>query len=309
MLRLSHISLCFLAFLVLPAGAWAQGHRVHGGGSSGLKSSGGGFRVGTRGRMARGGAFRSHPGVQTGTRVAGTAQGTATPAGRRGFGFRPFPNQVGPAHRSGFAFRLGNNVGQRAQPPVATHPGVGNINRPGVPPTRFPAPIPNINSPGGLHIRGGFAGSAFRQPSSQLHRRAFHFRGRRSFSRTFVGSGTIIYGMPYAVPYVVYITPPQPSEPPTPLAPPATEPSNVQLEYQPPAQPATVQPAVKPLTLLAFKDHTILAVTDYWLEGDMLYYQTSYGLQNSIPLDRLDLPLTEQLNRDRNVLFVLEPHR
>ena len=83
----------------------------------------------------------------------------------------------------------------------------------------------------------------------------------------------------------------------------------MQLEYQPPAQPATVQPAVKPLTLLAFKDHTILAVTDYWLEGDMLYYQTSYGLQNSIPLDRLDLPLTEQLNRDRNVLFVLEPHR
>ena len=77
---------------------------------AGLKSSGGGFRVGTRGRMARGGAFRSHPGVQTGTRVAGTAQGTATPAGRRGFGFRPFPNQVGPAHRSGFAFRLGNNV-------------------------------------------------------------------------------------------------------------------------------------------------------------------------------------------------------
>ncbi|MCZ6489185.1 MAG: hypothetical protein O7A06_01490 [Acidobacteria bacterium] len=74
-----------------------------------------------------------------------------------------------------------------------------------------------------------------------------------------------------------------------------------------PAAPRTPgDPAVGPLTLLAFMDHTILAVTDYWLEGDILYYQTSYGLQGSIPLDRLDLPLTQQLNQERNIPFVLE---
>ncbi len=67
-----------------------------------------------------------------------------------------------------------------------------------------------------------------------------------------------------------------------------------------------LEPAVGTLTLLAFQDHTSLAVTDYWLEGDILYYQTSYGLQGSIPLDHLDLPLTHQLNQERNIPFVLE---
>jgi hypothetical protein len=64
--------------------------------------------------------------------------------------------------------------------------------------------------------------------------------------------------------------------------------------------------AFKTITLLAFKDHTIMAVTDYWLEGDAVCYDTSSGSRTCIPLDRLDLPLTQQLNRERNVRFVLE---
>ena len=58
--------------------------------------------------------------------------------------------------------------------------------------------------------------------------------------------------------------------------------------------------------MLAFKDHTVLIVTDYWLEGDMLVYETSPGVRTPVPLERLDLILTQQLNRERNVRFVLE---
>ena len=76
--------------------------------------------------------------------------------------------------------------------------------------------------------------------------------------------------------------------------------------HQSPEQPTTQQPDGSLLTLLAFQNHTIVAVTDYWLQGNILYYQTSNGMQGSIPLDRLDLPLTQQLNRERNIPFVLE---
>ena len=50
----------------------------------------------------------------------------------------------------------------------------------------------------------------------------------------------------------------------------------------------------------------MLVVTDYWLEGDMLVYETRPGVRTAVPLDRLDLVLTQQLNRERNVRFVLE---
>jgi hypothetical protein len=70
--------------------------------------------------------------------------------------------------------------------------------------------------------------------------------------------------------------------------------------------PAQEEPDEKPVTLLAFKDRTVLIVVDYWLEGDWLYYSIDPGQRLSVPLDRLDQPLTQQLNRERGVPFILE---
>lgn len=46
-------------------------------------------------------------------------------------------------------------------------------------------------------------------------------------------------------------------------------------------------------------------LTRYWVEDSRLYYVTTYGGENSVPLDRVDFPMTMQLNSDRNVSFVL----
>jgi hypothetical protein len=93
----------------------------------------------------------------------------------------------------------------------------------------------------------------------------------------------VYFGVPYYVPYYVYSGP----------GPEAIYPDQL---GKPPAS----------VTLLAFKDRTVLAVIDYWLEGDQLYYETQPGLRVAVPLERLDLALTQQLNRERGVRFILE---
>ena len=75
---------------------------------------------------------------------------------------------------------------------------------------------------------------------------------------------------------------------------------------QPSQQPAESTPEATSVALLAFKDHSIVAVTDYWMEGETVYYETSYGGRTGIPLGQLDLSFTQQLNRERNLRFVLE---
>ena len=69
----------------------------------------------------------------------------------------------------------------------------------------------------------------------------------------------------------------------------------------------TDQPVSPRLTVLVFKDHTILGVTDYWLEGSEFHYVTSYGAHNAVPLEEIDVEMTAQLNRERGVEFVLHP--
>lgn len=122
-------------------------------------------------------------------------------------------------------------------------------------------------------------------------------------------SGVVYYGVPYYVPYYVY---PQDVTSGTMVAPPSAPASGYSssspLDSQTGNSTSAV-PAGKPLTLLAFKDHTVLIVIDYWLEGDWLYYETAPGQRMSVPLDRLDQPLTQQLNHERNVPFVLEFRR
>lgn len=60
-------------------------------------------------------------------------------------------------------------------------------------------------------------------------------------------------------------------------------------------------------TLLVFKNHSIYAVLDYWLEGGQFHYLTSYGGRNTVPLEQIDLEMTVRLNWDRGIEFVLRP--
>ncbi len=66
-------------------------------------------------------------------------------------------------------------------------------------------------------------------------------------------------------------------------------------------------PAPRPLTVLVFKDGSQYGVIDYWLEGGRLHYITSYGGENAVPLDQIDLEKTVQLNWVSGIEFVLRP--
>jgi hypothetical protein len=47
-------------------------------------------------------------------------------------------------------------------------------------------------------------------------------------------------------------------------------------------------------------------LVDYGVEGDTLHYVTTYGGENSIAFDRIDLEKTVELNAERGVQFVLK---
>jgi hypothetical protein len=93
----------------------------------------------------------------------------------------------------------------------------------------------------------------------------------------------------------LYYVPPEttgalPEEPP-----PAFEP---QLD-------TSARPKAKTVTLLAFKDQTVVAVTDYWLKGEEIHYKRS-DTEVGIPIEQLDFALTQQLNQERQIPFTLE---
>src|SRR2546426_9463297 len=57
--------------------------------------------------------------------------------------------------------------------------------------------------------------------------------------------------------------------------------------------------------LIAFKDKTIRAVTDYWLEDSTLNYISRDGSKSSVDLSNVDMPFTKELNRQRGLEFRL----
>lgn len=69
------------------------------------------------------------------------------------------------------------------------------------------------------------------------------------------------------------------------------------------------RPRLPQLTLLVLKDHTIFAVTDYWLEDTRIFYVTSTGKQDSVAVRALDWEMTTRLNAERSVTFVLRSER
>jgi len=62
-----------------------------------------------------------------------------------------------------------------------------------------------------------------------------------------------------------------------------------------------------PVTLLQLLDGSMYGLTGYRVIGRDLHYTTTYGGQNSIPLDRIDFTQTLKLNANRQVPFTLEP--
>jgi hypothetical protein len=97
----------------------------------------------------------------------------------------------------------------------------------------------------------------------------------------------------------------------TPAAPPATLNANYVVSVDPgftntaqPSQPAALPQThlpAKSLTLLALRNETIYAVTDYWLDGDRLDYLLPSGNRGVCALNELDLVRTTQLNSERGV--------
>lgn len=71
--------------------------------------------------------------------------------------------------------------------------------------------------------------------------------------------------------------------------------------------PSSAKPAKpKPLVLLQLKDGSMYGLTDYWVVDGRLRYVTDYGGSNSIPLDRIDLDKTNQLNAASGVKFYVQ---
>jgi len=72
-----------------------------------------------------------------------------------------------------------------------------------------------------------------------------------------------------------------------------------------PASPT--KPDQRPVTLLQLRDGTMYGLTDYWVEDGQLHYTTTYGGQDSIQLDRVDMEKTAELNSGRGVEFAPRP--
>ncbi len=88
--------------------------------------------------------------------------------------------------------------------------------------------------------------------------------------------------------------------------PPPQQQPQYQQQNPPPAQtqPQSANDGNQPqFYLIAFSDHSIQAASAYKVEGDQLYWQDRENKEHHAPLSRIDVPFSQQINRDRNVDF------
>lgn len=85
------------------------------------------------------------------------------------------------------------------------------------------------------------------------------------------------------------------------------EPAPEPLAQEQSSASRAIQNQKQTIVELALSDGTIFGVTSYWLAHDRLYYVTTYGIQTSISIGRLDLQKTVDLNWKRGVAFTLTP--
>jgi len=62
-------------------------------------------------------------------------------------------------------------------------------------------------------------------------------------------------------------------------------------------------------TLLVLKSGAILLAREYWLAGERIFYVTTDGVRNSVPLPELDWEQTVRLNSERGMPLLLRPAR
>jgi hypothetical protein len=76
-----------------------------------------------------------------------------------------------------------------------------------------------------------------------------------------------------------------------------------------PDQPGSAAPLLlnfeDPVALLQLLDGSMYGLTRYWVEGMSLHYVTTYGGENSVPLEQIDFAKTSELNANRGTRFDL----
>jgi hypothetical protein len=63
--------------------------------------------------------------------------------------------------------------------------------------------------------------------------------------------------------------------------------------------------AERSITLLQLRDGSMYGLTDYWVSDAELHYTTTYGGQNSLPVERIDFEKTLRLNAGGAVPILL----
>ena len=83
--------------------------------------------------------------------------------------------------------------------------------------------------------------------------------------------------------------------------------SNTPLPQTMPQLPAAAPPIDDSPSyyLVAKKDHSIIAVITYWVDGETLHFVTLQGDQDRVALDLVDRDFSKQLNADRRIEFKL----
>ena len=101
--------------------------------------------------------------------------------------------------------------------------------------------------------------------------------------------------------------------------------SNVTVVYPPPAQnppvvvvlespvprPAEFReqfaPAQQTTYLIAFKDSVVRVADQYWVSGKTIFFVTTDHQRMTAPVSSVDVTLSQRLNNEQNVAFVLPP--
>jgi hypothetical protein len=197
---------------------------------------------------------------------------------------------------------------------------------------------------GGGSLGGSFASRGISRPLGGIQPpRAPGLNHRGQFPQRGFGNGFLPYGYSVYVPdyfdnyvdpsYAPMVVPPAPPLPPqafsqqAPPAPPViinqyfvqggpgvpvNGPAGGTAGYPPPPpsqdQDAAAGDPLAPTEnyyLIAYKNHSVYAALAYWVEGNTLHYVTTQNTHNQASLDLIDIDLTKNMNRTRNVPFTV----
>jgi len=163
---------------------------------------------------------------------------------------------------------------------------------------------------GGFATRGGFRGTFVSGRGGSFFHRPF-FPGRRfgfAGHRSFFGYSGFGFGLSfgygyypsysYFPPIYTYYSPPV-------YVPAIVEPVPYAESYRGYERETDRASTKDRYWLIALKDHSIQAATDYWLEDSTLHYVTRDGTKSSAELANVDLEFTRELNRERGLEFQL----